>query len=73
MADNGGIVHYDEAANLAKVRAGMKGGKMFNGPVATTRHEIVDGTLEGVNQKLDVMNFEQPMPQDTWFQRHTSK
>lgn len=64
------IEHFDEAKNLARVAAGLKGGPFYNNPVTLASRSIVDGYPEVVSEKLQAGAIPQPSPIDPWGQRN---
>lgn len=59
----------DERANLARVKAGWKGGPFFSKPAGVPQLRFVDGWPAGVAQKMNFSTPPTPTPIDVWNRR----
>ncbi len=68
MAD-GGIEHFDEARNVARVKAGFAGGNLFKSPNLAPSMSVVEGIQPESMAKYQVAPIPAPTPTDLWFER----
>ncbi len=65
------IPSFDEAANLARVNAGFRGGnRFFSNPNLAPSMTIESGFPKEVDMKLQAGMIDQPTPTDPWVVRY---
>lgn len=67
MADS--IEHFDEAKNVARVKAGFAGGNLFMKHNLAPSMTVVEGIPAESMAKYDVAPIPQPTPTDVWMDR----
>ena len=68
MAD-GGIEHFDEAKNVARVKAGFAGGMGFSSPNLAPSMTVIEGIPAESLAKYQVAPIPAPTPTDLWINR----
>ena len=63
------IEHFSQTKNVARVKAGFKGGGMFENPVKVPARQIVDAVPPEVKEKLQAAPITMVKPTDPWNQR----
>lgn len=63
------IEHLNEARNIARVVAGLKGGDLYSNPVPAPKRTIRDATPPGVDAKLGNAPIAQGRVLDSWVTR----
>lgn len=64
-----GIEHFDQNRNIARVKAGFKGGSWYANPVKVPARSIVNGWPPEVKMKMEAGSIAQGKPTDPWMSR----